>query len=104
MHKCIYFFKKYTLIKDLPLFRLLPEFLNDLGYKSMAVGKWHLGSHSANFTPTYRGFKSHLGYWTGHEDYYDHTAQELYGPVVSTILSKLIKKNFCENQKDESHK
>ena len=51
----------------------------------MAVGKWHLGSHSANFTPTYRGFKSHLGYWTGHEDYYDHTAQELYGPVVSTI-------------------
>ena len=69
----------------------------------MAVGKWHLGSHSANFTPTYRGFKSHLGYWTGHEDYYDHTAQELYGPVVSTILSKLIKKIFLwkSNSKDE---
>ena len=68
----------------------------------MAVGKWHLGSHSANFTPTYRGFKSHLGYWTGHEDYYDHTAQELYGPVVSTIVSKLIK-NFLwkSNSKDE---
>ena len=22
----------------------------------------------------------------GHEDYYDHTAQELYGPVVSSKL------------------
>lgn len=66
--------------------KLLPEFLNDLGYKSVAVGKWHLGSHSANYTPTRRGFASHVGYWTGHEDYYDHTAQELYGPVVSFIF------------------
>lgn len=24
----------------------------------------------------YRGFKSHVGYWTGHHDYYDHTAVE----------------------------
>lgn len=63
--------------------KILPQFLNDLGYKSIAVGKWHLGSHSANYTPVNRGFDSHVGYWTGHEDYYDHTAQELYGPVVS---------------------
>ena len=33
-----------------------------------------------------RGFSSHLGYWTGHEDYYDHTAQELYQPVVNICL------------------
>ena len=63
--------------------KILPEFLNDLGYKSIAVGKWHLGSFSANYTPTHRGFDSHLGYWTGRIDYYDHTSQELYGPVVS---------------------
>ena len=62
--------------------KLLPQYLNDLGYKSIAIGKWHLGSHSANYTPTQRGFAEHVGYWTGHEDYYDHTAQELYGPVV----------------------
>ena len=43
-----------------------------------------------------------MGYWTGHEDYYDHTAQELYGPVVSTILSKLTKKFLWKsNSKDE---
>ena len=62
---------------------LLPEYLASAGYQSQAVGKWHLGSHNARVTPTNRGFLSHTGYWTGHEDYYDHTAQELYGPVVS---------------------
>ena len=24
----------------------------------------------------HRGFESHVGYWTGHHDYYDHTAVE----------------------------
>ncbi len=68
----------------LPLrFRLLPEYLaSDFNHSCHLVGKWHLGSHRAVYTPTKRGFESHVGYWTGHEDYYDHTAQELYGPVV----------------------
>jgi len=57
-------------------FKLMPEYLNDLGYKSVTVGKWHLGSHRAVYTPTKRGFSSHVGYWTGHDDYYDHTAWE----------------------------
>jgi len=59
----------------------LPEELAALGYARHAVGKWHLGSHTAAVTPTQRGFSSYLGYWTGHMDYYDHTAQELYGEV-----------------------
>ena len=37
------------------------------------VGKWHLGSHLAAFSPTERGFTSHLGYWGGMQDYWDHT-------------------------------
>ena len=70
----------------LPLsLHLMPEFLNGLGYESKMVGKWHLGSHRSVFTPTKRGFQSHIGYWTGHMDYYDHTAQELYKPVVSLL-------------------
>ena len=69
----------------LPLrFRLLPELLSSSGlnYKSHAVGKWHLGSHRSSYEPTRRGFQSFAGFLTGHGDYYDHTAQELYGPVV----------------------
>jgi len=69
----------------LPLkFKLMPEYLRHLGYlNAAAVGKWHLGSHRRAYEPTNRGFDSFKGFLTGHGDYYDHTAQELYGPVVS---------------------
>lgn len=40
------------------------------------MGKWHLGSYKKEYTPLFRGFDSHLGYWTGHQDYFDHTAVE----------------------------
>ena len=73
----------YALSPDVTI---LPQYLARLGYSCHAVGKWHLGSHTATVTPTHRGFLSHVGYWTGHEDYYDHTAQELYGPVVRSTL------------------
>uniref|UniRef100_A0A336MNQ6 CSON003548 protein n=1 Tax=Culicoides sonorensis TaxID=179676 RepID=A0A336MNQ6_CULSO len=54
--------------------KLLPEYLNELGYKSHIVGKWHLGHWKRAYTPLYRGFKSHVGSWTGRHDYNDHTA------------------------------
>jgi len=56
--------------------KLLPQYLKELGYVNRMVGKWHLGHFSANYTPIYRGFDSHYGYWSGHQDYYDHTAQD----------------------------
>ena len=56
--------------------KLLPQYLQELGYVNRMVGKWHLGHFSANYTPLYRGFYSHYGYWSGHQDYYDHTAQD----------------------------
>lgn len=45
-------------------------------YRNHIVGKWHLGHFKRVYTPTYRGFESHVGFWTGHQDYNDHTAIE----------------------------
>ncbi|CAL1286142.1 unnamed protein product [Larinioides sclopetarius] len=55
---------------------ILPQQLKKLGYQTHIVGKWHLGYQTKEFTPTYRGFDSHLGYYTGFIDYYDHTIYE----------------------------
>lgn len=40
------------------------------------MGKWHLGHYRHEFQPLQRGFDSHIGFWTGHQDYFDHTAME----------------------------
>lgn len=45
-------------------------------YSNHIVGKWHLGSFKRAYTPLMRGFDSHVGPWTGHHDYFDHTAME----------------------------
>ena len=73
----------------LPLdIKLLPEYLNDQGYESHIVGKWHVGHHYKEYTPTFRGFSSHTGFWSGKEDYFKHSNDN--GDIVGS-LEKILK-------------
>eukprot|EP01006_Ploeotia_vitrea_P060009 TRINITY_DN75143_c0_g1_i1.p1 TRINITY_DN75143_c0_g1~~TRINITY_DN75143_c0_g1_i1.p1 ORF type:complete len:527 (+),score=79.25 TRINITY_DN75143_c0_g1_i1:32-1612(+) len=49
--------------------------MNEAGYESHAVGKWHLGFYKWGYTPTYRGFKSFYGFYGGGQDYFTHVAE-----------------------------
>jgi len=40
---------------------LLPQVLKSKGYKTMAIGKWHLGHDPIEYMPTNRGFDSFYG-------------------------------------------
>ena len=51
---------------------LLPEKLQDLGYKTALFGKWHLGSSKPGYLPTRRGFDRFYGFYSGAIDYYTH--------------------------------
>eukprot|EP00756_Hemistasia_phaeocysticola_P017991 Hpha_TRINITY_DN15567_c0_g2::TRINITY_DN15567_c0_g2_i2::g.106567::m.106567/K01135/ARSB; arylsulfatase B len=46
--------------------------LKQAGYSTHALGKWHLGFQSNDYTPTYRGFDTFLGYYSGAEEHFTH--------------------------------
>lgn len=51
--------------------RTLPGELRKLGYRTAAVGKWHLGS-APESRPLRQGFDEHFGFYSGWSDYYSH--------------------------------
>lgn len=52
--------------------KIMPQYFKELGYATHAMGKWHLGVWNWQYTPTYRGYDSFLGYYGGSENYYTH--------------------------------
>ena len=53
---------------------LLPQALKDAGYRTVMVGKWHLGHADRKFWPRQRGFDYHYGAMVGEIDYFTHSS------------------------------
>ncbi len=49
--------------------KTIAEILKSVGYTSMAIGKWHLGTHST-LRPLARGFDEFFGFLSGGHDYF----------------------------------
>ena len=54
--------------------KLLPEYFREAGYRTHAVGKWHLGPNEPQFHPLNRGFDSFYGHLHGYVNFVLHTA------------------------------
>jgi arylsulfatase B/arylsulfatase I/J len=56
--------------------RTMAQELSDAGYSTHAIGKWHLGMAKWAYTPSYRGFDTHFGFYNGAVHYWAHTHPE----------------------------
>lgn len=60
----------YSETNGLPLSEtLLPQVLKDNGYRTIAIGKWHLG-YAHKFHPMERGFTDYYGFLQGSRSYF----------------------------------
>jgi arylsulfatase A-like enzyme len=57
--------------------RLLPQALKESGYRTVMVGKWHLGHADRKYWPRQRGFDYHYGAVLGEIDYYTHVSSNV---------------------------
>lgn len=73
----------------------LPGELKKAGYRTAAVGKWHLGS-TPESTPLQQGFDQYFGFYSGWTDYYSHRYYTLGGTPVFHDLWRNEKEVFEE--------
>lgn len=70
----------------------LPGELRKLGYRTAAVGKWHLGS-APESRPLQQGFDEHFGFYSGWIDYYSHRYYNMSRTAPEHIFHDLWRNN-----------
>lgn len=76
------------------------QFKKYTNYTTHAIGKWHAGFYTWDYTPEHRGFDTFFGYYGGHESYYLHSRNGGYDwrnntrPVCQCINSSLCNEKF----------
>ncbi|ELU12468.1 hypothetical protein CAPTEDRAFT_223869 [Capitella teleta] len=70
-------------------YNFISDYLKELKYNTHASGKWHLGYCNKECTPTYRGFDTFSGGYSGEGEYYEHTTfQGMYDWHNGTELDR----------------
>lgn len=64
--------------------KFLSKRLQEEGYQTHGVGKWHLGFYKWDYTPLARGFDTFYGFLTGHETYFTHQNRNGYDFRLNT--------------------
>ncbi|NND32333.1 MAG: sulfatase-like hydrolase/transferase [Saprospiraceae bacterium] len=77
-------------------FNVLPSILNQRGYRSALIGKWHLG-YNDGFRPVDHGFHYSIGPLSGGVDYFHHTEPEGF------FISKVIEGKHDLFRNDKEH-
>ncbi|MBP7141393.1 MAG: arylsulfatase, partial [Opitutaceae bacterium] len=52
--------------------RTMADILRASGYRTLLLGKWHLGHFAREYLPLQRGFEYHYGHYNGAIDYFTH--------------------------------
>ena len=63
------------------------------GYATHYVGKWNLGMHKWEYTPTYRGFDSFYGFYNGAADHFTHFTAALDDDNKPTFFALDLRNN-----------
>ena len=80
--------------------RLISDLLKTAGYRTGALGKWHLGE-SAGYEPQARGFDSFYGFLSGMHDY-THAEDKQWGPIMRNRMPGELKQYLTYALADEA--
>jgi len=81
-HAADFLDQPYTDLRLRPPLYTSPE-LPTISPRHTGTMQWHLGFLNNSYTPTYRGFKDYLGYYSGAEDHFTHLKSGEVSPLLA---------------------